>query len=95
MGRGSGGQRNQATRSQELQKQSSSRMGNGMNSRVVAGSTPRGAGSSLVNGERRRGLVTGGRQAGEEARCRQPTSGGEAHRACPNGERRGNKGAEP
>jgi len=51
MGRGSGGQRNQAMRSQELHKQSRSRMGNGMNSRVVVESTPRGAGSSLVDGE--------------------------------------------
>ena len=94
MGRGSGGQRNQATRSQELHKQSRSRMGNGMNSRVVSRSTPRGAGSSLVDGERGRGLITGGHRAGEEARCRQPTSGGEARRACPSGERRGDKGAE-
>ena len=69
-------------------------MGNGMNSRVVAGSTPRGAGSSLVDGERGRGLVTGGRRAGEEARCRQLVSGGEARRACPGGEWRGDKGVE-
>ena len=69
-------------------------MGNGMNSRVVAGSTPRGAGSSLVDGEQGRGLVTGGRRVGEEAHCRQPASGGEARRACPSDERRGDKGEE-
>ena len=94
MGRGSGGQQNQATRSQELHKQSRSRMGNGMNSRVVARSTLRGAGSSLVDGERGWGLVTRGHREGEEAHCRQPVSGGEARRACPSGERRGDKGTK-
>ena len=69
-------------------------MGNGMNSRVVAGSTPRGAGSSLVDGERGRGLIIEGRRVGEEARCWQPASGGEARRACPSDEQRGDKGAE-
>jgi hypothetical protein len=65
MGRGSGGQRNQATRSQGLQKQSRSRMGNGMTSRVVAGSTSRG-----------RKIVPGGRRAGAGARRRRPPSRG-------------------
>ena len=69
-------------------------MRNGMNSRVVAGSTPRGAGSSLVDDERGQGLVTRGHRAGEEARCRQLTSRGEARRACRSGKRRGDKGVE-
>jgi hypothetical protein len=35
-----------------------------------------------VAGERGRGLVAGGRRAGQEARCRRPASGDEARRAC-------------